>query len=161
MDFTRGRLGGGLTLDPRKESLEPILNQILAEIRSGHPGRVIDARIAISDLVLCDAGRIAQLACNLVSNAVTHGDPATPIRVVASSEVGQFALSVTNAGAQISDDSRQRLFQPFYRAPGQSMKQGLGLGLYIVSEIARAHSGEVSVESSAQETRFTFRMPAG
>jgi len=52
-----------------------------------------------------------------------------------------------------------RLFQPFYRMSGQDCQQGLGLGLYIASEIARAHGGIIDVTSSPQETRFTFRMP--
>jgi signal transduction histidine kinase len=52
-----------------------------------------------------------------------------------------------------------RLFQPFYRVSGQDSRRGLGLGLYIASEIARAHGGTIDVTSSPQETRFTFRMP--
>jgi signal transduction histidine kinase len=56
-----------------------------------------------------------------------------------------------------------RLFQPFYRvAVERSLRLGLGLGLglYIASEIARAHGGTLRVDSSPDETRFTFRMPA-
>jgi sigma-B regulation protein RsbU (phosphoserine phosphatase) len=52
-----------------------------------------------------------------------------------------------------------RLFQPFYRLAEQGSQQGLGLGLYIASEIARAHGGRIDVTSSPEETRFTFRMP--
>ena len=53
----------------------------------------------------------------------------------------------------------ERLFQPFFRGEVRKSQQGLGLGLYIVSEIARAHGGDISVKSSADETRFTLRMP--
>jgi sigma-B regulation protein RsbU (phosphoserine phosphatase) len=52
-----------------------------------------------------------------------------------------------------------RLFQPFYRVSARDSRQGLGLGLYIAFEIARAHGGTISVASSREETRFTFRMP--
>jgi sigma-B regulation protein RsbU (phosphoserine phosphatase) len=67
-----------------------------------------------------------------------------------------FELSVTNAGDPIPPAARERLFEPFSRMSG---KQGLGLGLYIASEIARAHRGSLHVSSTPVETRFTFRMP--
>ncbi|HEY0569387.1 MAG TPA: ATP-binding protein, partial [Xanthobacteraceae bacterium] len=55
----------------------------------------------------------------------------------------------------------ERLFQPFSRGAVRPNQQGLGLGLYIAAEIARAHDGTLEVASSAEETRFTFRMPLG
>ena len=66
----------------------------------------------------------------------------------------------TNAGEPISDDVREHLFRAVLSrlACGQS-KQGLGLGLYIASEIAKAHNGTLDVTSTEQETRFTFVMP--
>lgn len=160
MDLTRGRLGGGLTLELKLEDLEPPLNQVLAEIRTGHPDRAIDAEISVPDRVKCDAARISQLFSNLLGNAIAHGDADTPILVAASTSNGRFELSVTNTGAPIPEPARQRLFQPFYRGAGPA-PQGLGLGLYIVSEIARAHGGVVSFQSSTKETRFTYRMPTG
>jgi sigma-B regulation protein RsbU (phosphoserine phosphatase) len=53
----------------------------------------------------------------------------------------------------------KRLFQPFFRGEMRSSLQGLGLGLHIASEIAKAHGGAIEVASTSQETRFTFRMP--
>ena len=53
----------------------------------------------------------------------------------------------------------KRLFQPFTRASDHSSREGLGLGLFIASEIARAHGGMLTVDSSADETRFTFQIP--
>jgi sigma-B regulation protein RsbU (phosphoserine phosphatase) len=70
-----------------------------------------------------------------------------------------FELSVTNAGDPIPPAAQQRLFQPFFRAASQVGQGGLGLGLYIASEIAKAHGGSLIVASSEIETRFTFRMP--
>jgi signal transduction histidine kinase len=159
MDLARGRLGGGLTLDLRNENLEPVLNQVLAEIRTSHPDKPFEAAIAVPDRVKCDPGRIAQLFSNLLGNAVAHGSPAAPIGARAVTRDGQFELSVTNAGPPIPDAARERLFQPFYRAAARPAREGLGLGLYIVSEIARAHGGAVNVESAGDETRFTFTMP--
>ena len=72
---------------------------------------------------------------------------------------GLFDLSVANGGKPIPEAAMQRLFQPFYRGEAKGRQQGLGLGLYIASEIARAHGGSLDVVSDMEETRFTFRMP--
>lgn len=72
---------------------------------------------------------------------------------------GPFELSVSNAGDPIPPSAQERLFQPFFRGVAQPDQQGLGLGLYIAFEIANAHGGSLAVASSADETRFTFRMP--
>jgi sigma-B regulation protein RsbU (phosphoserine phosphatase) len=90
---------------------------------------------------------------------VTHGAAEQPIRVRASTQDGKFELSVANAAEPIPSETKERLFQPFYRVAEQGSQQGLGLGPYIASEIARAHGGRVDVTSSPAETQFTFRMP--
>ena len=159
LDFARGRLGSGITLKRSPQSLEPVLNQVIAELRTGSPGRKIETTFDLTRAVDCDGGRIAQLFSNLLGNAVTHGAAERPIRVHATTQDGKFELSVANAGEPIPSEAMERLFQPFYRVAEQGSQQGLGLGLYIASEIARAHGGTIDVTSSPAETRFTFRMP--
>ena len=105
--------------------------------------------------------RIAQLLSNLLANALTHGAPDAPVRVDAHTDAARLELSVANRGDPIPPATQQRLFQPFSRASLRPGQQGLGLGLYIASEIARAHGGTLEVSSTAEETRFTFRMPLG
>jgi signal transduction histidine kinase len=68
---------------------------------------------------------------------------------------------VSSQGPVISAEHRARLFQPFVRGPNVGDAKGLGLGLYIASEIAKAHGGTLDVVSAERETRFTFRIPAG
>jgi signal transduction histidine kinase len=70
-----------------------------------------------------------------------------------------FELAVVNEGDPIPPDTLERLFQPFFRVASRSTYEGLGLGLYIVSEIVRAHGGTLDVQSSISETRFTVRIP--
>jgi sigma-B regulation protein RsbU (phosphoserine phosphatase) len=115
--------------------------------------------MALDRPIRCDGARIAQLLSNLLANALMHGAAEAPIEVRASSRTGIFELSVANRGEPIPPDTMTRLFQPFFRAPGRSAHQGLGLGLYIASEIARAHGGTLSVESTPAATRFSFKMP--
>lgn len=158
LDFARGRLGGGIALNRATQSLEPVLNQVIAELRAGFPESQIDTDFDLTRQVDCDSGRVAQLFSNLLGNALTHGTPGAPVRVRANTHKDEFELSVANAGEPIPPEAINRLFQPFYRV-AQDSGQGLGLGLYIASEIARAHGGRLDVASSPQETRFTFRMP--
>jgi signal transduction histidine kinase len=160
LDLARGRLGGGLAMDiEHGKSLEPILGQVLSELRASWPDRVIETRFELREDVSADHARVAQLFSNLLANALTHGAEDKPIRVDAHSANGQFELSVANAGEPISPHAMERLFQPFYRGQVRPNLQGLGLGLYIASEIAKAHGGALTVASSTKETRFTFRMP--
>jgi len=163
LDFARGRLGGGIPLRRLPQSLAPVLTHVIAELRASTPERKIEAEFDLTKQVDCDAVRIAQLFSNLLGNSVTHGTAAAPVRVRATTTDGAFELSVANSGEPIPADAMERLFQPFHRRSAQGTHQdthqGLGLGLYIASEIARAHNGTIDVTSSPEETRFTFRMP--
>jgi signal transduction histidine kinase len=160
MDFARGRLGSGIVLDcSATEPLEPILRHVIAELQASFPDRSIDATIVLNSSVVCDQGRIAQLLSNLLANALTHGDAASPIQVKASTDEKCLELSVSNAGDPIPSAILERIFQPFSRGAVRPSQQGLGLGLFIASEIARAHGGTLTVTSSSEATRFTFRMP--
>ncbi len=160
LDFARGRLGGGLELDrDAAVPLGPALGQVVAELRAAWPGRVIEAEIALAGPVRCDRGRVARLLSNLLANALAHGAPDGPVRVRAPADGDTFELSVANAGDPIPPATLGRLFQPFFRASDRPGRRGLGLGLYIAAEIARAHGGTLGVASTPAETRFTFRMP--
>ena len=160
MDFARGRLGGGLTLDRNAdEPLEPVLRQVVAELRAGNPSQVIEDDLAIGSPVDCDRQRIGQLASNLLGNALTHGDPAGAVRLSAVTAGGRFELSVANGGEPIPAAVLPRIFEPFSRGEVRPSMQGLGLGLYICHQIATAHGGTLDVTSTPAETRFTLRMP--
>ena len=160
LDFARGRLGGGLTLTHGDDQpLEPVLEQVVSEVRAIAPDREIRADLSITEPVDCDPGRIAQLASNLLSNAVTHGAPELPITIEARTDNGRFTLAVTNCGVPITPKARAQLFQPFFRGAVRPSQQGLGLGLFIVDQIAKAHGGTMEVVSTEELTRFSFSMP--
>ena len=160
LDFARGRLGGGLAMEASaEEPLPPVLEQVVAELRTARPDRVIEVDFDIAESVRCDRVRIGQLLSNLLDNALAHGAKDGPIRVRASTSERTFELSVANPGDPIPPATIEKLFQPFFRPSGRRGRRGLGLGLYIAREIARAHGGTLDVASSPEETRFTFRMP--
>jgi signal transduction histidine kinase len=160
LDFARGRLGGGFVLQKdAKRPLQPVLEQVIAELRASRPDHSVPAEFVIEEPIDCDRDRIAQLFSNLLGNAVKHGSSDAPVRVQASTGEGAFKLSVANSGPAIPPSTLPRLFQPFTRGTGGTNPQGLGLGLYIANEIARAHGGMLTVSSSPTETLFTFQMP--
>jgi sigma-B regulation protein RsbU (phosphoserine phosphatase) len=159
MDFARGRLGGGLQLNRSLKPLLPTLEQVVGELRTSYPERLIELHLDATIEVEADHARLAQMFSNLLANAITHGAVDQPVRVDAVLGVDELELSVANAGPPIPPEAMQQLFQPFYRSNPHSRVQGLGLGLYIASQIAQAHEGRIDVTSDATETRFTFRMP--
>lgn len=160
LDFARGRLGKGIPLNLRPcDELPAVLRHIVDELQGAHPDRRIEADIGALVGVRCDSDRLGQLLSNLLANALVHGAPGGAIGVVAHAEDGQLMLAVNNAGHPIPPDRLSKLFQPYWREE-TSVQSGLGLGLYISSEIARSHGGEMQVTSTAEAgTTFVFRMP--
>ena len=96
---------------------------------------------------------LQQAISNLVGNAFEHGRSLVTIRV--DSTENEVAISVHNQGTAIPIDELPVLFEPFRKRDASS--GGLGLGLFIVEEIARAHGGTATVHSTAEEGT-TFRM---
>ena len=159
MDFARTRLGGGMQLRLKEDPLEPLIEQIVAEFRNVHPDRLIETDVRTSGKVKMDAGRMGQLLSNLLGNALSYGAPGEPVRVIATSTDNGFAIRVSNRGAPIPAEAMLHLFTAFQRGDVQPNQQGLGLGLYIAQEIAKAHGGIISVESNSQETTFRAEFP--
>lgn len=159
LDFARSRMGAGLvgkTAEPKP--VGPVLEQVVSEFRSVHPDRVIETDFDVPTPVIADHLRLARLFSNLIGNALSHGAFGAPVKVEATTAGGELVFSVANTGKPIAAEMMANLFQPFVRGKTAD-GQGLGLGLYIAAEIAKMHSGKVEAASSAQETRFVFRMP--
>lgn len=162
MDFARGRLGQGISLESLSPApLDGLLEQVLGEMRTRFPDRGLLARIDLRDPFPHDPKRFYQLVANLLTNAMTHGSPGRDVLVSASCSSGQLILSVTNAATPIPLHLQDRLFEPFRRGEMDGHREGLGLGLYIASQIAKSHGGVLEVASDENETCFTFRGPAG
>jgi sigma-B regulation protein RsbU (phosphoserine phosphatase) len=160
LDFARGRLGGGITLNrDANRPLEPVIEQVIDELRTASARRVIETSFEITEPVNCDRTRIGQLVSNLIGNALTHGAPDQPVRVGAKTEAGELKLWVANSGEPIPAAAMEKLFEPFFRGNVRASRQGLGLGLHIASQIAHAHGGRIDVTSTVDETRFVFTMP--
>jgi signal transduction histidine kinase len=150
MDFARGRLGGGMPIARDSVDLGRLANDVVGEIVSANPDRVVRVDTASAGSAHLDASRVAQMLSNLVANATQHGDPAQPVDVAVTQADGMVRFAVTNRGTPIPEAVRARLFQPFVRQQGGLPTPGLGLGLYIASEIARAHGGSIAADSTGE-----------
>ncbi|WP_311273370.1 MULTISPECIES: GAF domain-containing sensor histidine kinase [unclassified Rhizobium] len=159
MDLARARMGSGLVLSTSLNDLAETIRHVVDEVVLANPARQINVSIEIEKAVAVDHDRIAQMVSNLVANAVTHGAEDKAVEIRAQLENDELEISVTNGGEPIEVSQIDKLFLPFRRGEGKSGTQGLGLGLYIASQIARAHGGRIDVRSDPAETCFTFRMP--
>lgn len=133
------------------------LYQVVKEIMAVNSIK-IETSLKLAAPVNCDVGRIAQLLSNLLSNAVSHGDGKS-ILMAATTIKDAFVLTVTNTGPVIPKEKIKRIFKPFYSNFTSNNKSGLGLGLYISSQIAKSHEGSLQVKSKDGETKFILTIP--
>ena len=162
LDFARGRLGGGIPVQRKLvDDLQRTLRMTLEEVQVSHPQATFIHTLDVPTGVYCDALRISQLLSNLLGNAVTHGSISEPIVLNAWAENDEMVISLTNQGTPIAPHLIPLLFEPFSRSEAGQRCEGLGLGLYIASQIATAHNGSLSVTSDSESgTCFVARFPA-
>jgi signal transduction histidine kinase len=161
LDFARGKLGGGLSI--HVDEVADINGGLLAvvnELRDAQTDRQIVSEINVTQGIRCDLGRVQQITSNLISNALTHGSPQSPVKIVAHTNANELVLEVWNGGAPIPPENVAKIFEPFWRMSTSKGRQGLGLGLHICSQIVQAHKGKLSVTSTQTDgTTFTARLP--
>jgi PAS domain S-box-containing protein len=162
LDFTQARLGSGIPVRRRSADLRGIVQQVLDELQPTYPDRQVQS-IGSGDVRgEWDPDRIAQAVMNLVSNALTYGEPGGTITIRTQSEGDWVTMAVHNPGAPIDLQLLPVLFEPLRRgsAPADRAARSVGLGLYIVKHIVDAHGGSIEVASSLVEgTTFSVRLP--
>jgi signal transduction histidine kinase len=143
----------------RATDLVPLVRRAVAELAAVHPTREIRLAVPEEVAVSADPDRLGQVLTNLVGNALQHSPPAARVSVEVEEDSGAVAIGVHNEGPPIEADLLPEIFEPFHRGHGGE-GGSLGLGLFIVREVVRAHGGEVTVRSRAGEgTTFTVRLP--
>jgi sigma-B regulation protein RsbU (phosphoserine phosphatase) len=162
LDFTQARIGGGLSVAPTELDLHAFVAQSVADLGPLFAGRRLVHVARGSGRCMADEDRLAQLLGNLVTNAMTYGDPAGTVEVTSSVGALEFVLAVHNDGAPIPPEALPTLFDAMTRGERRGSGHSVGLGLFIVREIARAHGGRVAATSSAAEgTTFAATLPRG
>jgi two-component system sensor histidine kinase/response regulator len=161
LDLTRARLAGGVGFlrSPVPVDVGALLRRTVEELRGAHPERELVVELQGDCTTTGDEQRLLQLFSNLVANAIQHGTTGTPVRVTAEGRGREIVVRVHNSGL-IPPTLLPTLFDPFRaRSDSVSSAPGLGLGLFIAQQVAQAHGGMVSVESSeATATAFTVRL---
>ena len=110
--------------------------------------------------VKADMTRITHAFENLLSNALKYTSPGGTVTISARADHKEVQFSIRDTGAGIAAEFLPRVFEQFFRAPGQGKAAGAGLGLAIVKEIVEAHGGTVDVESQlGMGTTFRFTLP--
>ncbi|HVL13345.1 MAG TPA: sensor histidine kinase [Gemmata sp.] len=163
VDFNRIMLGLGINVALADIDLVAVFADELEQLRGAHPRRQIKLATAGDTQGRWDGPRLQQLLRNLVVNALKYGAPDAPVRVVLTGAKADVRIEVANSGPTMERSILDQLFDPLKRGPAAresgNTDEGLGLGLFIVREVARAHGGEVDVRSDAGETVFAVRLP--
>ncbi|NMO16221.1 PAS domain-containing protein [Pyxidicoccus fallax] len=162
LDLTRGRLGGGIPIHARPANLRAICEHVVEELEAGNPRRTLRLQTRGARFQgTWDADRLAQLLGNLGKNALDYSPEDIPVDFVLRDEGDAVRVEVHNGGAPIPPELLPHLFEPFRKAADEGRpKSGLGLGLFIVQQIAQAHGGRVEARSSrAEGTTFTVWLP--
>ncbi len=142
--------------------LEPICRQVVAELEGLHLGGGLRFTAKGDLRGEWDADRIAQVLSNLVRNAIQHGSVDTPVDLVATGKGPDVVLSIHNCGRPIPAGALPTVFEPMVRHVGDDERAnvGLGLGLYIASQILASHGATIDVVSNAADgTTFRIRLP--
>jgi signal transduction histidine kinase len=152
---------GHLVLEPGESDLTAIARSVVESARATAPSREI--RLAAPDTLMAtaDSLRLEQAIANLVDNAVKYSPNGGPIDVeLAQLADGTIRLAVRDRGVGIPPESRDRVFEPFYRVPSHDLPDGMGLGLHITRQIVTLHGGRLGVESPDDGgTRFIIELP--
>jgi signal transduction histidine kinase len=164
LDLMRTRLGQGISITRVPGNLENVCRQVIDEFSALHPDRQLVLTCEGDLLGEWDQDRLAQIISNLVGNALQHGAGDRPVTIRAFSEGDTVILAVHNDGPAIPQASLKKIFDPLVRSAATTESPGepnsMGLGLFIVRELANVHGGTVEVASTDEGgTTFTVRLP--
>jgi sigma-B regulation protein RsbU (phosphoserine phosphatase) len=159
LDFSQARLGSGLQVRPEAVDLHALVAEGVEDLRLAFGARVIRHEPRGEGACQASSDRLLQMIGNLVANAVAYGAAERPIVVGSCIGDATFTITVANEGPAIAPALLPHLFDPMTRGGQDEGLHSVGLGLFIVREIARAHGGAVTVASDDDATLFTVTLP--
>ena len=162
LDMAKARLGGGISIAKSRASTRDVCQRAIDEAQLGHPDRTITFATEGNGVGLFDPDRMAQVVGNLLSNAIAYSPPASVVHIgTHEADDAHVVIEVRNEGRAIAPGEIETLFDPFRRgAETARTTQGLGLGLFIASQIVSAHGGMIDVTSTVSDgTLFRVTLP--
>ena len=165
LDLTRCQMGPGIPVKKTDLDLSRVCERVVEEIRAFYPEAVVlfEAKTPVQGQF--DGARMEQVFSNIISNAVQHGDNQLPIKVELKASEDGAIFTVHNSGEPIPEDVLPFIFNPLGRFSQRSAidhgpTEGLGLGLFIASEVVASHNGSIDVSSDwSGGTTFLVRLP--
>jgi len=162
LQYSRSKLGNVMVISAEDCDLGTSLGEEVELLRAALPDTTIRFDSSGDTRGRFDVSRIREAVHNLATNAAKYGDRGTAVAIGISGEASQVRIDVVNAGAPLDDDARRVMFDPLRRGSHQASKDeeaSLGLGLFLVSEIAKAHGGSVDAASADGLTTFSIVLP--
>lgn len=158
LDLARARLAGGISINRQAADLGVVIQRVVQEQQTAFPDRRIDLLVAGDASGDWDTDRFAQVASNLIGNALQHGVPDGCVQVSLDGTGPEIVVfAVANQGG-IPPEVLPHVFDPFRRGRRAAAgSEGLGLGLYITQQIVQAHQGRVEVQAD-DSARTVFRV---
>jgi signal transduction histidine kinase len=160
LDYSRTALGMGIRIARSEGDLASAVQDELEQLRIAFPDHRIVLELSGSTTGEFDFSRVREALANLVANAAKYGSPGGAIQVRLHGDADGVQMIVENEGVALSPDAMHTMFEPLKRGSmdDEFSRHSLGLGLFIVREIAKAHGGDVTVSSSERTTRFSLHL---
>lgn len=152
---------GKLQMNFSEFSVDDLVDDGIESIQHINSQHEISKTGVASERVLGDKHRLEQVFTNLLSNAIKYSPDANKIEVHISKNDSMITVSIKDYGVGIAEENLHKLFERFYRVEETAKTfSGLGIGLYISSEIVRRHGGDIWVESEhGNGSTFYFTLP--
>jgi signal transduction histidine kinase len=161
LDVSKIQLGK-LDLHIEPVELETLVRDLVHDMQALHPSHRFSVEGTLSYPVRADRDRITQVLINLLNNAVKYSPHGTTIAVSLMCKDPQAYIAIRDQGAGIGPEDVDRIFERFYRIErnGEPDPGGMGMGLYITSEILKSHGSRMEVESQiGKGSVFSFTLP--
>ena len=160
LDMSRIESGKEL-LDLKPEDAGQLISDSTEPMKAAFEDRGVALSVDVpgdTPPVLADRQRIQHVFSNLLTNALKYTPPGGQVRIFTTTEDGAVRFSIEDTGAGIPQMYQGRIFERFFRVPGQPVK-GAGLGLAIAQEVVKAHGGRIAVESQeGKGSKFSFTL---
>ena len=163
LELVRSRLGKSLPIEPAPMDLADTVREAIAQACAAQPQ--CDPRLSVEGDTqgVWDGRKLDQMLQNLIGNALQHGSNNSAVKLTLRGEADSVRLTVHNDGAPIPPEALPTIFDPLVRSADEALNgptTSLGLGLFIVKEVVKAHQGTIDVSSNeADGTMFTVVLP--
>ena len=163
LELVRSRLGKSLPIEPAPMDLADTAREAIAQACAAQPQCDLTLSVEGDTQGVWDGRKLNQMLQNLIGNALQHGSSNNAVKLTLRGEADSVRLTVHNDGAPIPPEALPTIFDPLVRSANEALNgptTSLGLGLFIVKEVVKAHQGTIEVSSNeADGTLFTVVLP--